>query len=262
MGRKTGRQMLVSTPLPIVVGQRNRPKSPLQPTAGNERFGSGRAQIRAPLEGGVTLAEAVLPRTAPVNAISWHYLASNSDAATVTADVGAFVESSPSPGTNRTCLRTHGEGAINRNLPGRNAAKLRRGLWLRSRSRRTLRIRARCGSATLAASCALESPFEKQRHGCIVDGEALAVSAGASFAGVAESRRAQRSKTIDCQRRRVDVASSEDMVSAGNHAWGAGHTSRIEQFARANWRPEVAIEHSASLRSCVERLRTSWDEFA
>jgi hypothetical protein len=73
LGRKTGRQMLVSTHSAELLSDSGiAPEEVLllQPTAEGTSVSVAveDSQIRALLEGGVTLAEAVLPRTAPANA--------------------------------------------------------------------------------------------------------------------------------------------------------------------------------------------------
>jgi hypothetical protein len=64
------------------------------------------------------------------------------------------------------------------------------------------------------------------------------------------------------QSRRRDIAA--DMVPAPRTSVqiGPAYGSRVDEFARDHWRPAVAAEHSESLRRCVERLQTSWEDFA
>jgi hypothetical protein len=66
---------------------------------------------------------------------------------------------------------------------------------------------------------------------------------------------------VNLARRSRRRAVREDMVPReGSHGRvGPGYTSRIIEFvstADHRWRPEIAIEHSDSLRSCVEALQT------
>jgi hypothetical protein len=62
------------------------------------------------------------------------------------------------------------------------------------------------------------------------------------------------------QSRRRDMAA--DMVPAANTTGrvGPAYSSRLEEFTRDYWRPDVAAAQSDSLRRCVHRLRTSWKD--
>ena len=73
LGRKAGRQILVSTHSPdLLIDEGIAPEEVLllQPSSEGTavELASSDAQVRALLEGGTTMAEAVLPRTAPVGA--------------------------------------------------------------------------------------------------------------------------------------------------------------------------------------------------
>jgi hypothetical protein len=62
---------------------------------------------------------------------------------------------------------------------------------------------------------------------------------------------------VDLARRSRRAAIRDDMVPAEGvtSRVGPAYPSRVAEFARTQWRPGVAREHSESLRSCIESVR-------
>lgn len=62
---------------------------------------------------------------------------------------------------------------------------------------------------------------------------------------------------VDLARRSRRAAIRDDMVPAegATSRVGPAYPSRVAEFARTEWRPDVARDHSESLRRCIESVR-------